>query len=216
MKVKYPSLRVHPDPILREKASDYRFGPCPERDLRRVLDDLWRWCRVVGAEGLAATQLGWTVRAAVIREDFGNCLDLINPEIVELHGRAADIERSASLPGIGVRVERPTALRARYWDRFGQERMFTTEGRRARSFQQAVDHLDGVTLLDRAHPEDLLRIKDLVSDLEAHQVKVHPELRRKASILPSARVQIPSQPGSSSLLWLRAPDGTSGSRGTLA
>lgn len=150
-------IRVYPDPILSEPA---KLVPVtPANAIAELVDDvgvrLLREAQKAGARGLAAPQIGESVRlvvfnagdAAVARWRF-----LVNPEVVE-HGRQTEIELEGclSLPGLCIPIERPRVVTVLSFDpSVGQSTLETLKGRNARTVQHEIDHLDGKTILDRA------------------------------------------------------------------
>ena len=56
----------------------------------------------------------------------------------------------ASVPALGLDVERPLHARVRGRDTDGAELVLEASGLEARVLQHEIDHLDGVLILDRA------------------------------------------------------------------
>jgi len=96
--------------------------------------------------GLAAPQIGYLVRAFVMRYE-GEYLIVINPEILIAKGQR-DYKREGCLsrPGITVKKGRHKRITVKYYNEAGDsiERKFTNLN--ARVFQHELDHLNGVLI----------------------------------------------------------------------
>lgn len=143
-------IRLLGDPVLR-RPSD----PVPDVDdaVRALVDDLVETMYAADGVGLAAPQVGVSLRVIVVdtREEEGEgALALINPRIAEA---SADTDRAEegclSIPGIADIVERPARVVIEAVDPGGAPVRVEAEGLRARALQHEVDHLDGVLFLDR-------------------------------------------------------------------
>jgi peptide deformylase len=103
--------------------------------------------------GLAAPQIGKSIRLAVVDISFGENPDellvLINPEIIGAEGIEAGNEGCLSVPGITLPVNRKTSVHLKAIDLQGNEINREFEGLKARVMQHEVDHLNGTLILDR-------------------------------------------------------------------
>ena len=105
--------------------------------------------------GLAAPQLGQNIRLVVADcqwSDTGkhDALYMLNPQIITLSDETyTDFEGCLSVPGIVIKIERALEAEVRYTDLKGRERTVGASGLWARCFQHEIDHLDGITMLDR-------------------------------------------------------------------
>ena len=146
-------IRSFGDPVLRTKARPIeRFDDALRNEVARMgalMDD------ALGV-GLAATQVGVVHRLLVYRVQQEAALAaLINPE-VEWSGRETESmeEGCLSLPGVLVEVDRPIHVRVRALNEFGEPIVIEASGLEARVIQHAIDHLDGVLILDRTSREE--------------------------------------------------------------
>jgi peptide deformylase len=98
--------------------------------------------------GLAAPQVG--VPHRIIIFDVGDGLvSLVNPVIIERHGRIRMEEGCLSCPGIAVNVSRSERILVRGLNLAGKEVTIEAEGLKARVLQHEIDHLDGVLILEK-------------------------------------------------------------------
>ena len=148
--------------------------PCPPVDyeaikaeLPRLLKDMWATMNAARGVGLAAPQVGLSLRLAVIDvrpEGKPQRLVLINPEIVETSGEQREEEGCLSIPGIFGKLTRAARVRVRALGEDGKPWELTGEGLLARAFQHEIDHLDGKLYVDRLSFEDKLKALDLIKD----------------------------------------------------
>ena len=151
--------------------------PCPpadfeaiKGDLPALLKDMWATMAAARGVGLAAPQIGLTMRLAVIDvrpEGKSNRIVLINPEIVSLDGEINDEEGCLSLPGVYSKLKRRARATVRALDENGVARTLTGEGLLARAFQHEVDHLDGKLFVDHIPFEDRLKVLDAIKEAKA-------------------------------------------------
>lgn len=120
-----------------------------DRNIRQTLSDMAETMYKANGVGLAAPQVGISLRMVVI--DVGDGLiELINPIIIKVEGREKDTEGCLSIPGIYGEVERFSKVTVESLNRHGKKQCLVGEGLLARAFQHELDHLDGVLFIDRA------------------------------------------------------------------
>lgn len=160
-----------PEPLLRLKAKQVtKF----DEELQTLIENMFETMRAAPGVGLAAPQIGESVRLVVVEyteDEDENAKPkkyvLVNPEIVKRSEETiTDIEGCLSLPGLAGTVERHEAVTVKAKNRFGKPLKIEAEGWLARIFQHEIDHLDGVLYIDRAEevfeptPEEAEQIKD--------------------------------------------------------
>lgn len=104
--------------------------------------------------GLAAPQIGQSIRLIVVDQTGpklrGDLRVLINPEIVESEGEVDSEEGCLSCPELSMKVKRKERVKVIGLDREGKEVEIDTDGFLAIVLQHEIDHLNGLTLADRA------------------------------------------------------------------
>ena len=151
------------DPVLRERAREVSADELRSPEIQELIDDLIETKRAADGAGLAAPQIGESVRIAVAEVDGVNprypykppipLTVMVNPVIDEPSDEAELInEGCLSLPDVRAEVPRRMSIRVRYLDRDGNERVERKRGLTAGTFQHEVDHLDGTLITDRADP----------------------------------------------------------------
>lgn len=144
-----------PAPVLRRKAQRVKdFGP----ELQQLIDDMVDTMRAAPGVGLAAPQVGVSLRVIVV--EFGDEADdsvppklyvMVNPEIVRRSQETAvGTEGCLSIPRLVGDVERAVEVVIRGQSRRGQPMKLKARGWLARIFQHEIDHLNGVLFTDLA------------------------------------------------------------------
>lgn len=117
--------------------------------LRKLLDDMAETMYEANGIGIAAPQVGESLRMVVI--DIGDGLiELVNPKITFREGIETDSEGCLSVPGIFGEVERAAKVKVEFLDRRGKRKHITAKGLLARCIQHELDHLEGVLFIDVA------------------------------------------------------------------
>ncbi len=143
-------------PVLRKVAEDIT-PDYPE--LKTLIDNMYETLERSEGIGLAAPQIGLSIRLVVINLDLisddlpeykGFVHAFINPHILEYDDTETDSmeEGCLSLPGIHEPVRRPTRIRVSYFDEDFQPHDEWVEGYLARVMQHEFDHLDGKMFVD--------------------------------------------------------------------
>jgi peptide deformylase len=151
------SVRKYGDPVLRRRAEPVK-GITPE--IRRMVDDMIDTMYEEVGIGLAAPQVGISLRLMVVGDDEGRqARALVNPVIAERGGEVTAEEGCLSLPGIFAPVTRSEWVTLEAQDLDGKPVSIRARGLTARVFQHEMDHLDGVLFIDHLDTVARDRIK---------------------------------------------------------
>lgn len=150
------------NPRLRIKASRV---PKVDDSVRRLMDDMVE--TMVGATGvgLAATQVGVSLRVIVLKVD-NQLYQLANPEVIRSSGEQVGYEGCLSVPGYIGEVARAQRVVVRALNRHGKEVRIKGEDLLARALQHEIDHLDGVLFVDKLTSLDTLKEVEVGSEEE--------------------------------------------------
>jgi len=108
-----------------------------------LLDDMVETLHDSGGVGLAAPQIGVMRRVCVI--DIGDgVVEFVNPTIIETDGEHECVEGCLSSPGEYGLVNRPVYVKAKAYDRNGNEFVIDGEELFAQAMCHEFDHLDGI------------------------------------------------------------------------
>lgn len=135
------------DPVLKQICTPVEKI---DKRLRNLLDDMAETMYASEGIGIAAPQVGETIRVCVVDVDKKTRYDLINPVITYREGIVVDNEGCLSCPDLFGDVERATKVRVEYTSRFGKKKTLEAEGLLSRCIQHELDHLDGRLFIDIA------------------------------------------------------------------
>jgi peptide deformylase len=97
-------------------------------------------------------------------------MHLINPVILESHGKTTWDEGCLSFPGLVAEVRRKKEIHVQAYDITGKLLDFEADGLLAICFQHELDHLNGVTFVDRLSPvQKTLVVRDYLKRREEDQ-----------------------------------------------
>ena len=147
-------------------------GPVKHFDdeLKKLTEDMFLSMYAAQGVGLAAPQIGLSLRLIVIDVSVGKNpearLVLANPEIIHAEGEQREEEGCLSVPGFRGNVIRPQFVTVRAQDVTGANFEMRSEGLLARAFCHEIDHLNGTLFIQHLSMlrRDLIkrRIKKLI------------------------------------------------------
>lgn len=157
---------TYPDPVLKAVAA-----PVEEitNDIKRLVDDMFDTMYSADGVGLAAPQVGESVRIIVVDVNVRGKFDdtttqgpigpkehgkqkfgMINPVILSREGEIEWEEGCLSIPEFRLKMKRANKITVEYFDKEGQKNELACEGLLAVAIQHEIDHLDGKILIDNA------------------------------------------------------------------
>ena len=148
-------IRTVPDPILRKKTK--RVSSIDKSVKKLVADMLETLHADAGRVGLAAPQVGVSLRITVIGLPEEENIILINGEIVRRKGQRLVTEGCLSIPGYVGQLYRAESVTAKGLDLKGKEIRIKAEGLLSQALEHEIDHLNGVLYIDRLENPDTLR-----------------------------------------------------------
>jgi peptide deformylase len=144
-------IHEYPDPVLKAKAK-----PVTEfnHELQKLIDDMFETMYAAPGLGLAAPQIGRSLRLFVYDLKEGEDQPrqsgvLINPEFISMSGTQTGEEGCLSVSEYRTPVTRANRVAVKGIDRKGKEVTVEGEGLMARLLQHEMDHLDGTLFVDR-------------------------------------------------------------------
>ena len=153
-------IYIYGHPVLRKVAEDI---PADYPDLKQLIADMWETLAESEGIGLAAPQIGKSIRVVIIDLDVlsddmpeykGFRRVFINPHIIEFDDSQMETmeEGCLSLPAIHEKVTRPTRIRVQWLDEDMQPHDEWVEGYLTRVMQHEFDHLEGKVFTYRITP----------------------------------------------------------------
>jgi peptide deformylase len=186
----YPIL-VYGHAVLKKIATDIE-NDYP--DLQKLVSDLFDTMYHSEGLGLAAPQIGKSIRVFVIDgapvgEDEPELADFkkvfINAHIVEKCGeKTAMNEGCLSIPNLREEVKRESHIRINYYDENWEYHDEVFDGYKARIIQHEYDHLDGILFVERINPLRKRLLKGKLTDIS--KGKFEADYR---TILPGQKVR---------------------------
>lgn len=145
-------IEKHPSLILRKKTQSITNFKDPH--FRQLIDDMGKTMYAAPGVGLAANQVGISLKMAVIDVDYKegtrnkNLRIFINPKIVEKSEPIVFEEGCLSLPGVTAAIKRFNRVVVEYQDLHGRFQTLTAQDLLAIALQHETDHLEGRLYID--------------------------------------------------------------------
>jgi peptide deformylase len=139
-----------PDKRLRLKSEPVKGI---DKDLRKLVDDMFETMYAAPGIGLAAIQIGVPRRVVTMdlakKDEPKEPRVFINPEVVWSSDVKATYEEGClSIPEYYEEVERPASVKVRYMDLDGARHEIEADGLLATCLQHEIDHTNGVLFID--------------------------------------------------------------------
>lgn len=152
-------IYAYGQPVLRKKADPVLTV---SEDLKKLIADMWETMYDAHGVGLAAPQIGHSVRLFIVdtiqlekpgKEHKGIKKAFLNAQMLDENGEPWGYEEGClSIPEIRAEIERLPSIRIRYQDEEGNEYEESYDGVNARVIQHEYDHIEGILFLDRMKP----------------------------------------------------------------
>ena len=122
-----------------------------DAELGQLSEDMFASMYAASGVGLAAPQIGLTLRVAVVDVTGGKNPEakivLANPEIIHAEGEKREEEGCLSIPGFRGYVLRPQFVTVKAQNAKGESFEIRGEDLLARAFCHEIDHLNGVLFI---------------------------------------------------------------------
>ena len=171
--------------VLKTKAKEI---PVNYPELNKLISDMYETMYDASGVGLAAPQIGKSIRLFVIDTSPFNTDDFeknygfevkslkktfINPEIIEQFGDLSSFEEGClSIPNIREHINRKSEIKIKYQDENFIDHEETFSGILARVIQHEYDHLEGTLFTDKISPFKKKLIKGKLNNIKIGKVSV--------------------------------------------
>jgi peptide deformylase len=156
-------IRVWGDPILKEKSLLISQLNKRVKDLAANMAETMFKAPGVG---LAAPQVGVAKQIIVVRVGENKYTALVNPKIVSASKETVvEEEGCLSVPDVKVPVERHLSVKLEALDLKGETVVIEANELLARVFQHEIDHLQGLTIVDRTTSTERHRVFESILQL---------------------------------------------------
>ena len=153
-------IRTLPDPVLRQKAKRVRTI---DSSVKKLIADMMATLHAdPNRVGLAAPQVGVSLRILVIGIPDEEDVVLVNPKIVRRGGERTITEGCLSVPGYYGNISRSESVVVKGRDQNGKEVRIKAEGLLAQALEHEIDHLNGTLYVD--HLESMEQLKKIGSE----------------------------------------------------
>jgi peptide deformylase len=136
------------DPILEKPGTAIKKF---DAELEELAEDMFASMYAAQGVGLAAPQIGKSLRIAVVDVTGGKNPEakivLANPEVIHAEGEVREEEGCLSIPGFRGYVMRPQFVTVRAQNVKGETFEIRGENLLARAFCHEIDHLNGILFL---------------------------------------------------------------------
>lgn len=177
--------------ILKTKAVNITSG-YPE--LKKLINDMWETMYNANGVGIAAPQIGKSIRLFVIdaspfseddeiSDDEVSTLKnfkkvFINPEIIDETGDEWNfIEGCLSIPNVREDIKRKEKITIKYYNESFEEIELDLEGLAARVVQHEYDHIEGVLFIDKLSSLKKKLLKGKLNDISKGKIKTEYKMR---------------------------------------
>ncbi len=143
-----------PHPVLKQKAKRVRTI---DGSIHKLIGDMIETMHAVSGVGLAAPQVGISLRVIVIGMPEEEEIVLINPQLVRRTGERLVAEGCLSVPGYIGQIKRATSVKVKGLDPKGKEIRIKADELLAQALEHEIDHLNGVLYIDYLESMDKLR-----------------------------------------------------------
>ena len=147
-------IRTVPDPVLRKKAKRVK---AIDKSVRKLINDMQETLQTACGVGLAANQVGYTLRLIVLNVPGIDCKVVINPEVLRRIGSRVVNEGCLSIPGYIGEIKRSELVRVKGQDARGKEIKLKADGLFAEVLEHEIDHLNGILYIDHLESQEKFR-----------------------------------------------------------
>ena len=163
-------------------------------DLKTLIDNMWETMYNANGVGIAAPQIGKSIRLFVVDaspfvkddeisdDEISTLKDFrkvfINPEMIEETGEEWDFtEGCLSIPNIREDISRKENIIIRYYDESFEKMELTLKGLAARIVQHEYDHIEGVLFIDKLSSLKKKLLKGKLNDISNGKIKTEYKMR---------------------------------------
>ena len=171
-------------PVLRKIGTDISQD---HENLSQLLDNMWETMYNAKGIGLAAPQIGKSLRLFLVDttqlEDEEKDLKgikkvLINAEMIEEYGPEDSYEEGClSIPDLRGDVVRHTEIRIKYLDENFKEHTEEFDGINARVIQHEYDHIEGKLFIEKLQPLKKRLVKRKLENIKKGKVSIDYRMR---------------------------------------
>lgn len=152
------NIRQEGDEILKKKSREVEVI---DDRIKELIEDMVETMHKYDGVGLAAVQVGILKRIIVIDiyDEDTPIVKLVNPVMVKQKGEKELEEGCLSFPNKFAKVKRPTEVVVEGLNENGEKVRIKAKDLLAQALCHEIDHLNGITFVDRMEPDTLQYIE---------------------------------------------------------
>lgn len=158
-----------------------------DEKIQTLIDDMFETMEQANGIGLAAPQVGVSIRLLVVDvscvKEYKHVppMVIINPQILETRNEILMEEGCLSIPGVREEVWRPEVIKLKYRDRNFQEHVEEFDGLLSRVIQHEFDHLNGDLFVEKLDSKTRRNLKEELEAIKHGEVEAKYVLAEKSS-----------------------------------
>lgn len=154
-------------------------------ETRLLIEEMFETMVAENGVGLAAPQIGKSIRLFVLMADDNIRRVFINPQIVATSAETCSFEEGClSVPKIWESIIRPSKVTVQALNEQGKPFILEAEGYLARIIQHEYDHLEGILFIDRGDPEFKKKAEETFARREQRRLE-----KEKAKAAKQAKIE---------------------------
>ncbi len=158
-------IRQISDPMLRRRTKRVLKI---DQSIYQLVEDMMDTLGNSDGAGLAAPQIGVSLRVAVLWMPDEEPFAIINPEVIKRIGEREVEEGCLSLPGYQGRIKRSESVTVKCLDIEGKPLRIRARELLAQALEHEIDHLNGVLYIDHLDsPDKLYKIEPKQTENQA-------------------------------------------------
>ena len=184
-------IYIYGSEVLRERAGEFDLSaPDAAEVIARLIPDMFETMYLADGVGLAATQVGKSIRVLVVdgaplADDMPELKDfkraMINPVVLEESEETIEYnEGCLSIPDINAGVVRPRRITVEYYDQNFDKRREELDNFACRMVQHEIDHLNGILFTDLCAPIRRKMLQSKLGNIMNGKVKTHYKIAQAA------------------------------------
>jgi peptide deformylase len=156
-----------------------------DEKVQTLIDDMFETMEQANGIGLAAPQVGASIRLLVVDvscvKEYKHVppMVIINPQILEMRDDVLMEEGCLSIPGVREEVWRPDVIKLKYRDRHFQEHIEEFDGLISRVIQHELDHLNGELFVEKLDGKTRRALKEELTAIKQGEVEAKYVLAEK-------------------------------------
>jgi peptide deformylase len=159
-----------------------------DEKIQMLIDDMFETMQQANGIGLAAPQVGVSIRLLVVDvscvKEYKHVppMVVINPQILETRNEVLMEEGCLSIPGVREEVWRPEVIKLKYRDRNFQEHIEEFDGLLSRVIQHEFDHLNGDLFIEKLDSKTRRNLKEELEAIKHGEVEAKYVLAEKSHV----------------------------------